>query len=47
VVDISEKFSNVAFENPACFGIVFTDNIGKFAKSVNGFMSAFAKLAGI
>ena len=47
MIDIGEKFPDVAFENPAIFGVIFTHFIGKIAKSVNRFMRSFIQSARI
>jgi len=47
MVNIGEEFSDITFQNPAGFCVVFASFIGKFPESVNGSMRPFAYLAGI
>lgn len=41
MINIGKKLFNVAFQDPASFGIVFTNNIRVFAEFIDSFMRAF------
>ena len=47
MVNIGEKLSDIAFQNPAGSRIVFADNVSKFAESVDRLMRPLVQSAGI
>ena len=46
MVDVCKELSDIAFENPACVGMVLGYLISKGSKAIEGFVCSLSQLAG-